>query len=314
MTPKTLEKNDSDKQIRLGNFQIILCFSLWGFLPLYFKLIKSIDVVEVLLYRICFSFLFMLLLILLQKQFGEFLLLLKDKKNILKLTVSSALMIANWGIFIFAVLTNRVIETSFGYFISPLFSIIFSRVFLSESLTKLQKVAIALVILAIAIKALNITAFPWISLLVAVSFSLYGLYKKKLHMPALPSFTLEMGIFTLPALLLLALNFSENMAFQQPALTQFYLLLIGVVSCIPLALFNSGVKKIKLSHTAFFQYITPSISFLTSIFIFKEVFSFYDFIAFSLIWISIILSTIKGKKGRNTLENTAKKYLDIPAV
>ncbi|MBU7216216.1 EamA family transporter RarD [Staphylococcus gallinarum] len=286
-------------------------YILWGILPIYWELIQNIGAFEILAFRIIFSMIFMVFIVIISNKTGPF---IKDVQQLIKQPIQLIAIIAagyvitiNWGTFIWAVTNGHVLQSSLGYYINPLVSILLALIFLKERFNKAEWLAIALAVIGVLYMTLKMGVFPGISLLLAGSFGIYGLIKKLVPLDAISSITIEC-IVTAPAGLIYIwyvwqqgdLTFGYN-------ISSFWLLLSGAVTAVPLILFSAGAKRIPLSLTGFIQYIGPTIMFVLGVFLFKEPFNIDQLITFIFIWIGIIVYSLsqyfKIKKDKNPIIN-----------
>ncbi|MCQ9287658.1 EamA family transporter RarD [Staphylococcus gallinarum] len=286
-------------------------YILWGILPIYWELIQNIGAFEILAFRIIFSMIFIVFIVIISNKTGPF---IKDVQQLIKQPIQLIAIIAagyvitiNWGTFIWAVTNGHVLQSSLGYYINPLVSILLALIFLKERFNKAEWLAIALAVVGVLYMTLKMGVFPGISLLLAGSFGIYGLIKKLVPLDAISSITIEC-IVTAPAGLIYIwyvwqqgdLTFGYNVS-------SFWLLLSGAVTAVPLILFSAGARRIPLSLTGFIQYIGPTIMFVLGVFLFKEPFNIDQLITFIFIWIGIIVYSIsqyfKIKKDKNPIIN-----------
>ena len=282
-------------------------YILWGVLPIYWDLIRELGAFEILAYRIVLSMIFMLFVVVFTKNTGPF------KRDVHQLFTNPIQLIAiiaagyvitiNWGTFIWAVANGHVLQTSLGYYINPLVSIILALIFLKERFNKLEWIAIALAVIGVLYMTLKMGVFPGISLLLASSFGLYGLIKKLVPIDAISSITIEC-IATAPAgFIYLWYIWQQGSSSLGVNSSSFWLLFSGAITAIPLILFSAGARRIPLSLTGFIQYIAPTLMFVLGIFLFKEPFNIDQLVTFIFIWIGIIVYSIsqyfKIKKDKN---------------
>jgi chloramphenicol-sensitive protein RarD len=272
-----------------GIASAVLAYTLWGILPFYWKLLSSVRPLHILAFRIIMSLISVILLLVLQKNSAWFR-LFKDapKRN---LSIAAGLLITyNWGLYIWAVNNGHTIDSSLGYYINPLISILLGLIFFRERLLPLQWAAFACATLGVTIMTASTGVFPWVSLGLALSFGFYGLVKKKMSIGSLESLAAE-TLVALPAgILLLVLppgNLSDISGLG--ALPWAGLLLSGVITAAPLYCFTQGAKHLPLSTMGFIQFISPTLQFLVGFFAFGEPFPAANFIAFGFIWISVII-------------------------
>ena len=281
----------------------LMAFSFWGLIPLYFKLLGHVPPTEVLGHRVLWSVVLLFGIMLVKKQLPEFMAILRKPKTMAWLSLSAVLVAANWLGFIWGVSNNRVLQTSLGYFINPLLSVLLGYVFLGERLNKTQLLAVILATTAVIIQTIMLGTVPWLSLAIASSFGTYGLIRKKTVVAAVPGLAFE-TLFLLPiALLYFAVIYqSGNYHFRMDDLsTSALLFLAGFVTTFPLICFNMAAKKLPLSTIGLMQYLVPTMSFLFGVFLFKEPFTLAQLICFGIIWIALIIfSTDTLRQHRRT--------------
>lgn len=276
----------------------VLAYTVWGILPLYWKLLDDALASEVLAHRIIWSFVTVLILIGIKTNWGvirqSWHHLASNRKQLLAMLGASALISGNWLTYIWAVNNDKVIETSLGYYINPLFSVLLGVIVLKERLSFFQKVAFILAGGGVLLSTLHYGALPWVSLVLATTFAFYGLVKKVLNLDTLSGLFFE-TLFALPVALSFAIGVSlmgkGGFGIQNPTLS---LLMAGtgVVTALPLLWFAYAAKRIPLSTLGFIQYIAPSINLFLGIFIFKEPFTWWNFSSFLLIWIALALYSL----------------------
>lgn len=271
-------------------------YVLWGLLPIYWALIKNITAYELLAHRILWSFVFMVLLITLLGKYQLFIQqtkqLLMNKKATLSLICAAILITINWGLFIWAVTNEHVLQASLGYYINPLMSVFLGLIFMKERFSIAEWSAIALAIVGVLFMTLSIGVTPYISISLALSFALYGLIKKNVKMDALYTILLEC-LITLPFALIyiLYLAFTHSAQFGMNT-SSAWLLLSGALTAIPLIAFTAGAKRIPLSLVGFIQYIGPTLMFIIGVFMFHEEFTTTHLITFSFIWLGVLIFSL----------------------
>jgi chloramphenicol-sensitive protein RarD len=275
-----------------GVVYAISAYVLWGFFPLFFKLISIVPPMQILAHRFFWSFIFLIVLVVVLKQFGEFRASI-SKRILVNYFLAGVVLAVNWGTFIVAVNTGHTVESSMGYFINPIVSVLLGVIFLKEKLRLGQWIPVGLAAMGVIYLTVVFGSIPWLALLLAFSFGIYGLIKKLSPLDSLPGLTLETGLLFLPALLFLGVQESQGVgSFAHTGWGIAGLLAAsGVVTAIPLLLFASGMKRINLSTIGILQYITPTIQFFLGIFIFKEPFDIHRLFGFILIWIALIIFT-----------------------
>ena len=287
---------------------ILICYFSWGFFPISFKLLKSIDSYEVLAMRVLCSFIFMILVVLLAKNknniFKEIKKLWQNKKNFSLLVIASFLITANWLTYIIAVNTNHVLEASFGYYLNPIVTIILAVIFLKEKLTRVQTIACICVGISLLYLFISLGSLPWISILLALTFGLYSLCKKKIILSPKASLLIETAIVSPIAIIyMLYLGSSNNITFyNSDTTTLIALLLSGAITAIPLLLFARGAIDIPLYILGILQYLPPTIQFFIGIFVYGEELNVEKLISFSIIWVAVAVfcySAVTSMKKHN---------------
>jgi chloramphenicol-sensitive protein RarD len=266
-------------------------YVLWGMFPLYWRLLDSVPPLEIATHRILWCALLVGAVTLWRGRIGGVWRIVRTKKLISALTVSSLLIAANWTIYIYSISMRDVVEAALGYFINPLLSILLGVVLLGERISKLRLAAVLLATVALIVKTVTIGHVPLIALGLALTFGFYGYIRKLTPVDAIDGMVVETGIlfpFTLAAITLMALNGTG--AFPKASLSTNALLIFGgAVTAVPLALFAAGARRMRLSTLGFVQYFSPTITLLVATLAFGEPFGRLDLIVFGCIWIALIL-------------------------
>lgn len=277
-----------------GTILAIASFAIWGMFPLYWNLFSSFDSMVVLAVRIILSFLSLgIILSLLNKWQGVKRLLAspKDRKAVF---LSATLISINWFVFIYGIAEQRVLETSLGYFMGPIFNVLIGTLCLGEKLRGRQKLSLALVFAAVLLLATTQTEFPWIAISLATSFSFYGFIHKQVKLPSLEGLTIETLLAT-PVCIGLLFYFSREtmMILDQPSLA-LTLSLGGIITIIPLLLFNMAAQKIPFTSLGMIQYLTPTCHFLIANFVFHEPLNTMKLVSFILIWTALFFYSMEN--------------------
>lgn len=295
---------------------ILICYFSWGLFPIYFKLLKSIGAYEVLAMRILCSFIFMILVVGIAKNkktiFEEIKKIWDNKKSFLLLVLASFLITGNWLTYIIAVNTNHVLEASFGYYLNPIVTIILAVVFLKEKLTRTQTIACLFVGGSLLYLFISLGSLPWVSIMLAFTFGLYSLCKKKIILSPKASLLIETAIVSPIAIIYMSYLASNNsITFHTFGTnTLIYLLLSGVVTAVPLMLFAKGATDIPLYLLGILQYLPPTMQFFIGIFVYGEELSVQKLISFSIIWVAVAVfcySAILSMKKQNLVSESHKK-------
>lgn len=278
----------------LGFVYGLLAFIIWGFLPLYWKMLSQVPASETLAHRVLWSFVFLAAIIVILRRAGSLTQYLSDKKKLMLIAACSLLISINWFLYIWAVNNNHVIEASMGYYMLPLISVFLGVVFLKEKITTWQCLAIVMAVIGVLIVTIEYGRVPWVALALAVTFGLYGLVKKLLKVEPLSGLTLETAIIAPFAAGYIIFKQLQGVgAFGADYLTITILLIgAGIVTAIPLLWFAESAKRIELSTIGFMEYVAPTISLLLGIFVFREDFTGTHLTSFIFIWIAIAIYSI----------------------
>ena len=280
-------------------------YLIWGVLPLYWNLLARAEANEILAHRIIWSFLFMVVVLMVTKRWQSFKedcrALWQDKKRGAILLLAAFTISLNWLTYIWAVNHDHVIDTSIGYYINPLMSVLFGIVFFRERISGLKKISLLLAAIGIVLMTYQLGKLPWVAVALAVSFSVYGALKKQLHLNPFSSITLEtllMMPFAVPYIGILMMSPANHFSLVTPDLA-LYLMGTGVVTAVPLVLFSYGANLLPLNVLGFFQYISPTIGLLLGIFFFHETFGMAQISALGFVWAAIVLFTVaESLRGR----------------
>ena len=265
----------------------------WGFFGvLYFKYITFIGYIELVVHRCLWTTLTLILTTFFFSKWDIFFKIIKSKQNLVYLFMSGFLIFMNWGVWIYAIATNRIIDASFGYFIMPILSVLLGYIFFKEKLNNKRIFSITLVILSILyLIFVSLKSLPWVGILVALSWGFYNLVRKKVNVDTDIGLLIE-SLFILPiaivAFYLIAANGYNDFSLSNPPM-MLIILLAGPMTVIPLFLYVRGVELCGLGPTGMIFYITPTLQFLLGFFYYDEVFSFNKLVSFILIWIAVII-------------------------
>lgn len=282
-----------DNASRSGTFFALTAFLLWAGGPLYFKLLQSVPAAEILSHRVIWSFLLTVGIILAFNKRAALMAALRSRSSRWALLASTTLIAFNWGIFIWAVNSNYILSASLGYYINPLINILFGMLFFRERLGRVRTLAALLCIAAVLFELIQFGRLPWIALMLASSFGLYGLVRKKLGVDSFTGMALETGLLLPVAFgyLLISTSDTTNL-FANTAWTNFLLFASGPVTMVPLMCFAAAANRISLTALGFFQYIAPSGMFLLAVFVYNEPLTPGKLVTFGLIWTALAILTI----------------------
>ena len=279
-----------------GVWYAIGAYSIWGFLPIYWKWLQYVPAPQILAHRIVWSFLSICTVIVLTRRWKEFRVVALDRRVLRSYLVAAALIGVNWLTYIWAVNAGFIVETSLGYFINPLLSVVLGVVFFRERLRSWQWVAVGLAAAGVLYLTFAYGSLPWIALTLALTFGFYGLIKKTAPLGALYGLALETGILFLPALVFLSLSevTGQGTFLHSSAVSNLLLVSTGPLTSFPLLLFAASTKRIPLSLVGIFQYIAPTLQFLIGVLVFREPFSGARLIGFVIVWTALAIFTVEG--------------------
>jgi len=271
----------------------LAAYGIWGFLPLYMKLLDHISPAEVVAHRIIWSVPIAGALLILLGRTGDIRTALRTPKMLAMGCITASLITVNWGLFIWAIISNHALDAALGYYINPLFSVFLAAVLLGERLNPLQWAAIALAAIAVLILTIDNGTVPWVALTLTFTWGFYAFFKKSLPIGPNQGFLLEVLVLTPPALCFIVwlAATGENHFANSNAINTWLLLGTGVITAVPLLLYANGAKLLKLSTMGILQYIAPTTIMLIGVFVFEEPFGRAQMIAFPMIWLALILYT-----------------------
>ncbi len=286
----------------------ISAYIIWGLLPLYWKLVEEAGAYEILAHRGIWSLLICISLLALRKQLKSAYVMVRSSRTLSLLFLASGLLTINWGVYIWSVTVNRVVEAALGYYITPLINVTFGVLLLREKLRPSQWIAVALAAAGVVILTLGYGSLPWIALVLAISWGSYSLIKKSLNLGALETLSLETLFAFLPNLVFLFIIQGNGSAeFGSTWTISLLLFGAGAATVIPLLLFNGSTTRLPLSTVGLLQYITPTIMFFIGIFINNEDISMTKVIGFAFIWLALaVLSRDLYRSSRPLDDGIAK--------
>ena len=279
----------------------VSAYLIWGSFPLIISATSFANPFEVVVWRVVFGFLFAAFVLTVIRGWGKIIELLKSPKQLRWLAVASIFIFINWETYVVAVATGNTIESSLGYFINPLITIVFAVVFLGERLRTPQWIALAIGFVAVAVLTVDYGRPPWIAFVLAISFAIYSLAKNKVggKIQATQSFALE-SLLVMPIALgqLAFLASMEHITLLDSPGNAFVLIGFGIMTAVPLILFGAAASRIPLSTIGFIQYMTPVLQFLTAFFILREPMPAVRWIGFGLVWLSLIVLTFDAIRNK----------------
>lgn len=279
-----------------GIWNALTVYVMWGFFPIYWKLLQDVPALQVIGHRIGWSFILLMGVILFTRQWNDFRSVALKPKVIGIYAVAGILLSVNWLIYVWGVNSGFIVETSLGYFINPLISVLLGVLFLHERLRTMQWIPIGLAAAGVIYLTVTYGRLPWIALSLAFSFGVYGLVKKLAPLGSLYGLTLETALVFPIAFVYLAFvqSTGTGVFLQNSLLTDILLIGTGVVTSIPLLLFASAVRQIPLTMIGILQYIAPTLQFLIGVFLYHEPFDQSRMIGFSLVWLALIIFWVEN--------------------
>lgn len=264
-------------------------YLIWGFLPLYLILVKTVPPFEFVGWRIVWTLPLCLLIVAYRRQFPELLAALKSPRSLLALLASAVLIGINWFVYIWAIMAGEVFATSIGYYLNPLLNVLLGTLVLGEKLSKRQWLAVVIAAVAVALLAAGAVTSLWISLTLGFSFALYGLVRKQVAVGSLPGLTIESAILLLPAAGIAAwyAMSPQGSSFGQDWWMSALIIFSGVVTAVPLLLFAIAARRMDYSTLGFIQYLSPTIVFFLGLFVFHQPLAPAKLASFVLIWVAV---------------------------
>lgn len=307
-----IQNNEQEKR-KAGIASALGAYIMWGFLPLYWKMVQVVPATEILAHRMIWSFVFLVCLLLLSRHAQSFReevhSLLKRPAQAAAVVLAAVLITLNWLTYIWAVNAGHVVESSLGYYINPLVNVLLGVMVLKEKLSSWQIISFALALAGVLVLTINFGSFPWIAFTLALTFSLYGLIKKMIRLGAITGITLEtLLISPLMLVYLGCVHSSGNGAFGNisPVITAL-LIGAGVATATPLILFAAAANRLPLSSIGFLQYVSPTIMLMLGVFLYREPFTSVHWACFILIWTALLIFSLANTKPLAALESRFRR-------
>ncbi|WP_113704984.1 EamA family transporter RarD [Nonomuraea lactucae] len=298
--------------LRRGVLYGVAAYTMWGLLPLYWPLLKPAGAVEILAHRIVWSLVAVVAVLAVRRHWSWVRKLLRQPKKLGLLGLAALIITVNWGVYIYAVNTDHVVESALGYFINPLVSVVFGVVLLRERLRPLQWVAVGFGTVAVLVLAFDYGRLPWIALALAVTFGVYGLVKKQANVGAAESLTVETLLLLAPAgAYLVYLEAAGQATFGHTDAGHALLIAgAGVITAVPLLCFTAAAIRVPLSTIGLLQYIAPTLQFLCGVLVAKEIMPASRWIGFSIVWLALAIFTYDSVR---TARATARERRSAPS-
>ncbi len=286
----------------------LFSFLIWGALVIYWHQLSSVNPLEVVAHRAIWSLIFTSFIILFMKRAGEVIRVIKNPKNVIPLIISSIIIASNWGIFIWAVANDKIIESSMGNYITPLLNVAASAIIFKVVLNKYQKLSVLLALSGVVYMIIVYGKVPYIAIFFAVTFCTYGIIKKLVRASAITGLFIETLIISIPSAVyvLYLISTGESAVLRGDSFITFLLVCGGIVTTLPLLGFSYSAQVLHLSTLGILQYITPTIAFLLGVFVYHEYFSKNMLITFILIWAGLIIYSVDGLYQLKKMKKTDK--------
>ncbi|MCV2489679.1 EamA family transporter RarD [Geodermatophilus sp. YIM 151500] len=285
----------------------LAAYGLWGLFPLYFPLLEPAGGLEIVAHRVLWSLVFVALVLTVARRWRLVRAAVTELRTVLILVGAALLISGNWLIFVYGVNSGQVVETSLGYFINPLVSVLLAVVVLRERLRRLQWVAVGIAAVAVAVLTVDYGRPPWIALSLAVTFALYGLLKKLVRVESAPGLFLETALVALPAVVVLALLHTRGLAATGDEGTGHLLLMMGsgVATAVPLLLFAAAARRVPLSTVGLLQYLTPLMQLAIGVFVYGEPMPPARLAGFAIVWVALAVFTVDSLRNARAVRRRA---------
>jgi len=281
------------QQQKSGLIFALAAFIMWGLAPIYFKQLIHIDAKEILSHRVAWSVIFLIVISAISGQLPKLIAVFKQPKQLALLSLSACLLGLNWGLFIWSVNNNHMLEASLGYYINPLINVLMGYLFLSERLRKRQGIAVILALSGVFIQLISFGSVPYIALTLAVSFACYGLIHKKTHVESIPGLLIEALVllpFATAYWYFMDSSETSNLA-NNTINTNLLIISAGIVTTLPLLCFTAATKRLQYTTIGFIQYIGPSLMFVLAVQFYGETLGLKELITFGCIWLALVIFT-----------------------
>ncbi|MES2069339.1 MAG: EamA family transporter RarD [Pseudomonadota bacterium] len=299
--------------MRKGILYATTCYILWGLFPIYFKALHQIAPMEILVHRMLWSLVFLSVVLLMRRQWSWLRDVARQPRLVAGFAASALLLSGNWFIYIWAVNNGHVIDSSLGYFMTPLVNVLLGSLLLHERLRPGQWLAVAIAASGVLWLAVQAGHLPWIGLALALTFGVYGLLRKTAKLGALEGLSLETLLLfpAAAAYLILLVSQGKSDFVAAPASSQWLLLAAGPITAIPLLLFAAGARRIPMSTLGLLQYISPSLQLILGVWLFKEPFNGDRLIGFVTIWAALAVYSVEGLRQNFLVEKPRSKAVTV---
>ena len=292
-----MQTDEQARNTQIGVFCAVAAYTMWGVAPIYFKQLQTIAAMEVLMHRVVWSVVVLVVLIGALKQWPKVVQAMRSKRVMQTLLVAGLLLGGNWLLFIWAINNNHILDASLGYYINPLFNVFLGRLFLGERLRPMQQFAVALALVGVAILVFSYGHLPWIALVLAFTFGVYGLLRKRVAVDTLPGLFIEtLMLFPLAVMYWIFMASEQANLMQNSASLNTLLIAAGIVTTAPLLCFTAAARRIMYSTLGFFQYIGPSLMFVLAIFLYDEPMDPARLTTFGFVWLALLIFSVDSLK------------------
>ena len=284
------------KTSRQGAISALAAYLCWGMFPLYFKALAGVESIEVLCHRIAWGVLSTVVLVVMLNKAEALVAVFRDRKRLLGLIASAICITINWGVYIWSVGHHHALDASIGYYVLPLVSVVLGALVFKERLTPRQMASVALVVVGVIVLASGLQGFPWIVVVLSLSFGGYGLLRKMVPVDALVGLAVETLLLCPIAIVYLLTREGGGAFFNSDGLTTALLVISGPVTAVPLVLFAYGARRLKLSTLGLMQYINPTMQMSIAVLLFGESFTMTHAVTFAFIWGGLLLYSLPSKR------------------
>lgn len=303
---------DGGGERRTGLVYGTSAYVLWGMFPLYFPLLEPAGTVEILASRMAWSLVVVVVILRVSSGFAGLRTVLRDRRQFGLLAAAAVFISVNWGVYIWGVNSGHVVETSLGYFINPLFTIVLGVVVLGERLRRAQWAAVGIGVVAVLVIAIDYGRPPWIALTLAFSFGMYGFCKKRAAVGAADSLAVETGVLFVPAVVALAVVGAQgDLVFGGQVSTSVLLAGSGLVTAVPLLFFAASTRRLPLSVVGLLQYLTPVLQFAVGVGIRHEHVPAAELVGFVLVWVALIVLSVDGIRSQRAARQLAHAVVPV---
>jgi chloramphenicol-sensitive protein RarD len=300
--------NNSSNSFSRGVFFGISAYTLWGLLPFYWQWLDGVAATEILVHRGLWSLIICIGFLAIVRKLGFFFSLLKDLRIFAILAFASLLLTINWGVYIWSVTVDRVVESALGYYITPLMSVTFGVLILKEKIRPAQKIAVALAAVGVLVLTIGYGALPWIALALAMTWGGYSLVKKQLKLGALESLSVETLVALIPSsAYIIYLARDGEAAFGSSLSTSLLLVGGGLATVVPLLFFNGATNRLPLVTVGLLQYLTPTIMFFIGVGVNREDMNPIKLVGFILIWLALFIFGRDLVRSSRTLDDRSNE-------